>query len=107
MKKQILITTAALESQNQFRTDLIKQLCLVPPEEWSPREREIMDRASEFGEIYPMEMEVSESPIFTRFTTDLGDPESKLIVIIHTKFTEPGRIKAAELVQLLAEGLGS
>ncbi len=106
MKKQIFVTTSALGREGTL-TSMIKELCLVPPGEWSPREERLMNSASEFGEIYPMEMEVSESPIFTRFTTDLGQPEDKVIVIIHTKLTEAQRIKAAELVQLLAEGLAS
>lgn len=107
MRKSILVTTSALSTTDSYRSELIRELCGVNSGDWSSREMKLMNSAMEHGEVYPMVIEISESPIFTRFTTDLGQPEDKLIVIIHTKFTEERRIKAAELVQLLAEGLGS
>lgn len=101
-RNTLIFTSALADNRDDFQSKLIRELCDIPPEQWSPREKRIMQEAATHGEIYPMIIE--EYDTYNRYITDLGYPSQKIFVQIPKEIDQK---KAAECVQLLAEGLAS
>lgn len=100
-QRTILVPTSAMDpNRGEFEMKLIRELCEVPSQEWSVREDRLMEDALAHGELYHMTIEEHEN--FTRYITDLGDPDSKITVNMPKGIDQK---KATEAVQLLAEGL--
>lgn len=96
-----IVPTSALDnSQEPSMVRLIKELCDVPSDQWSPREAKIMDNAFAHGELY--HANVTRTPTTLVLTTDLGDPDSTIELRVPLNIDEK---KALQLLQELAEGL--
>lgn len=96
-----IVPTSALDnSQEPSMVRLIKELCDVPQDQWSDREKRIMDSAFAHGELY--HANAIRTPTALVLTTDLGDPDSKIELRVPLNIDEK---KALQLLQELAEGL--
>lgn len=97
---RIVPTSALDDNQDPAMARLIRELCDVPSDQWSPREKRIMDSAFDHGELY--HANVTRTPTAFVLETDLGDPDSKIELRVPLNIDEK---KALQLLQNLAEGL--
>ena len=97
---RIVPTSALDDNQEPVMARFIRELCNVPQDEWSAREKRIMDSAFAHGELY--HANVTRTPSALVLTTDLGDPDSTIELRVPLNVNEK---KALQLLQELAEGL--
>lgn len=97
---RIVPTSALDDNQEPAMARLIRELCDVPQDQWSSREKRIMDSAFAHGELY--HANVTRTPTALVLETDLGDPDSKIELRVPLNIDEK---KALQLLQELAEGL--
>lgn len=94
-----IVPTSALDNgQEPSMVRLIKELCDVPPDQWSPREQKIMDSAMAHGELYYAN--VTRTPTALVVSTDLGSPDSKIELRVPLFVDEK---KALKILQQVAE----
>ena len=101
---RIVPTSALDDNQEPVMARFIRELCDVPQDEWSAREKRIMDNAFAHGELYHANSEevIGEHESYRVLSTDLGDPDSKIELRVPLNIDEK---KALQLLQELAEGL--
>lgn len=97
---RIVPTSALDDNRDPAMAKFIRELCDVPQDEWSAREKRIMDSAFSHGELY--HANVVKTPTALVLTTDLGDPDSTIELRVPLNIDEK---KALQLLQELAEGL--
>lgn len=97
-----LVHTCAMDGAPEMYRERINELLDVPEDEWSPREKEFMDKAFSHGELY--QMEVIKTPTALALTTDLGSPDSKIELLVPHYIDEK---KVMRALQTLAETLSN
>lgn len=80
---------------------LIEELMFVEMSEWSSRERARMEKAMDFGELYPATLELLENDSY-RIVTDLGAPDA-IVAFEFPSFVELKQ--AAKVIQIATREL--
>ena len=103
MTMKLVPTSLLYEQQTEEITKMIEELCEVPPNEWSPREKKLMDDAMGYGCLYHADIVRMANCLVV--STDLGDPDSKIELRVPLFVEEKKALRALQhLAETLLEG---